>query len=316
MSKRRIIDGWNDLAWEELIAITSIPESVQHYTRKQQAWLMLNKLGTDERDKIAFNRKGELLVTLYKKGWGKERLHITRNQLAWMVNKDMAFMDCPTGDEEHGGLTVLPRETIRIGRKLFRLPEPLIANITYQQYSNTIKLINLVDGMTENMDLRNPQKNLDDFKSKAKELKMAMARVVSHLLVPRSLRLTREDGGRKRIGIGWEWAYSPEVAEENTRYIARHAPVWIYPILCQHLMSCIQIYKREYPDMFSNDGGEEDKMPFIAEADTINAVMKWQSYTNQQEVYDTNAVFIFSILCSMSKEAKELERINSRAKMN
>ncbi len=277
---------------------------------------MINQLKIDECDKTIFNESGELLITLHKKGWGKNRLRITRNQLAWMVNKDMAFMDCPTGNEEYGGLTALPKETIRIGKKLFRLPEPLIANITYQQYSNTIKLINLVDKIAESMDLQHAKKDLKNFKTKVNEVKTAMARVVSHLLVPRSLRLTREDGGRKRIGIGWEWTYSPEVAEENVQYIKRNAPEWIYPILCQHLMSCIQIYKREYPDMFSNDGGGEDKMPFIAEADTINAVMKWQSYTNQQDVYDTNAVFIFSILCSMSKEAKELERINSRTKVN
>lgn len=44
--------------------------------------------------------------------------------------------------------------------------------------------------MTENIDLRNPQKNLKDFMSKIKELKMAMARVVSHLLVPLSIYLT------------------------------------------------------------------------------------------------------------------------------
>lgn len=37
--------------------------------------------------------------------------------------------------------------------------------------------------MTENIDLRNPQKNLKDFMSKVKELKMAMARVVAQRII-------------------------------------------------------------------------------------------------------------------------------------
>ncbi|MBQ0050218.1 MAG: hypothetical protein KBT12_08325 [Bacteroidales bacterium] len=45
---------------------------------------------------------------------------------------------------------------------------------------------------------------------------------------------------------------------------------------------------------------------------TMNAVMKWQGFTEHQKVYDSNAVFIFSILNSMTKEAKAIEEANQK----
>ena len=42
--------------------------------------------------------------------------------------------------------------------------------------------------------------------------------------------------------------------------------------------------------------------------------MKYAGYAGQQEVYDSNIPFVLDILNTMTKEAKEIEKMNSRIK--
>ena len=52
------------------------------------------------------------------------------------------------------------------------------------------------------------------------------------------------------------------------------------------------------------------------EVGTINAVMKYQGYSSPQEIYDTNLPIILGVLSNMTKEAKEIEKMNSKIKGN
>lgn len=80
-----------------------------------------------------------------------------------------------------------------------------------------------------------------------------------------------------------------------------------------YVLSYLGVYKMQFPELFSGDGGGgRDVIPLIAEVDTVNAIMKWQQYPGQQEVYDSNAVQVFSVLNSMTKEAKAIEEANQK----
>lgn len=70
----------------------------------------------------------------------------------------------------------------------------------------------------------------------------------------------------------------------------------------------------QFPKLFSGDGKGSDTIPMVSEVNTINAVMKWQGFTEHQKVFDSNAIFIFSILNSMTKEAKAIEEANQKMK--
>ena len=50
------------------------------------------------------------------------------------------------------------------------------------------------------------------------------------------------------------------------------------------------------------------------EVGTINTVMKYAGYSEQQQVYDSNLPFVLDILNTMAKEAKEIEKMNARIK--
>ena len=50
------------------------------------------------------------------------------------------------------------------------------------------------------------------------------------------------------------------------------------------------------------------------EVGTVNTIMKYAGYAEQQQVYDSNLPFIFDILNTMTKEAKEIEEMNAKYK--
>ena len=43
--------------------------------------------------------------------------------------------------------------------------------------------------------------------------------------------------------------------------------------------------------------------------ESLNTIMKYAGYAEQQQVYDSNLPFVLDILNTMTKEAKELENI-------
>ena len=88
----------------------------------------------------------------------------------------------------------------------------------------------------------------------------------------------------------------------------------LFPILYQLFQSSLLQYQTMFPHVFSSSGGKGGAdNPIVSELGTLNAVMKYQGYTTQQEVYDTNALFVFKIIDSMTREAKEMEKANKRA---
>ena len=74
-------------------------------------------------------------------------------------------------------------------------------------------------------------------------------------------------------------------------------------------------YAASYPLLFDS-GGKNDQMrdALTGEVGTINTIMKYAGYAEQQQVYDSNLPFVLDILNTMTKEAKEIERMNARIK--
>jgi len=71
-------------------------------------------------------------------------------------------------------------------------------------------------------------------------------------------------------------------------------------------------YPSVYPLLFG--GGKSDPLhtALTGETDTINAVMKYQGYSSPEQVYNTELPIILGTLNTMSKEAKEIEKIKRK----
>jgi len=85
---------------------------------------------------------------------------------------------------------------------------------------------------------------------------------------------------------------------------------------------CFQVWQTAvanfYPSVFPLlfGGGKSDPLhtALTGETDTINAVMKYQGYTSPEQVYNTELPIILGTLNTMSKEAKEIEKMNAKIK--
>lgn len=336
----------------------------QHWKQRLDLWMMLTGMQHAEADEgMLVDNDWDTMFQFYHNDDNENVFVATKQDMVAVLNKELKFLEFPTGGTEekgkkktqYDGLTQLPEETIRIGRRKFMLPSPLITNLTYEQYNNVQKLSQLTFDMTtqlksvmesleksgqhtekakqtlekkraEGADCTAQERKVKMYEGElqelvkqvtdlSKDLHEARSRVVSHLVTSRKMQFVSGNGLGTHLDMHWTWPYSAEVAEQNTAYISKHAPMWLYDVLQQNLQSCLRVYKEQFPDLFSGGGNDgSDKLPLISEMDSINAVMKWQGYKEQQNVYDTNAVLVFSILNSMTKEAKAIEEANRKMK--
>ena len=192
-------------------------------------------------------------------------------------------------------------------------PQMLMANVTYEQYSNMQKylmsyweLSKIAESMLKNGGTRHAVKQIQ------KNILDARAGFLSHAYIGRSLRLLDQSHDMTRLSPQWVYTYDSDSAERNKKYF-KPAPDYLFDITYQHFQSCQSFYKREYKFLFKEYQDEQDKSAFIMEAETINAVMKYAGgYNKQQEVYDSNTVFIFGFLNSMAHEADEIDKMNKK----
>lgn len=89
----------------------------------------------------------------------------------------------------------------------------------------------------------------------------------------------------------------------------------LFSICFQAYQTAVLHYEKVYPLLFSGDGKSDAlRTALTGEVDTLNAIMKYQGYSDQQQVYDANLPIILGVLSNMTKEAKEIEKMNSKIK--
>lgn len=189
--------------------------------------------------------------------------------------------------------------------KTFALPRVACNNLTWQQYRSLQAIV--------------PQL-FSDGVSEADTLHM-QAQFLAHCLAPRSFAILDTIGGSIRLRPHWEYKYNAEQAEELVRWWEKRlsAPSsqlpTLFHIIFQVYQTSMQYYSAVYPLLFQ-DSGKTDPLrdALTGEVGTINTVMKYAGYAEQQQVYDSDLPFVFDILNTMTKEAKEVEKMNTKIK--
>lgn len=239
----------------------------------------------------------------------REELSMEAWEVDHWIEKFLGFLNEPFT------MPSLPFEHIRVRGRKFMAPQILMANITYEQYGNMQKylmsywqLSKVAESMLKNGATRKAVKQMQ------KQVLDARAGFLSHAYIGRTFRLLDQSHEMTRLRPTWVYAYDSEAAERCKRLFIP-APDYLFDITYQHFQSCQSFYKREYKFLFKEYQDESDKSAFIMEAETINAVMKYAGgYNRQQEVYDSNTVFIFGFLNSMAHEADEIDKMNKKIK--
>ena len=102
-------------------------------------------------------------------------------------------------------------------------------------------------------------------------------------------------------------------AEANFSLFTLHSSLILFHICFQVWQTAVvNFYPSVFPLLFG--GGKSDPLhtALTGETDTINAVMKYQGYTSPEQVYNTELPIILGTLNTMSKEAKEIEKIKRK----
>lgn len=201
---------------------------------------------------------------------------------------------------------ILPETELEVDGVLFSLPQMACNNLTWQQYRSLQALA--------------PMLFQEDMSDEA--VLQLQAEFLAQILVPARENVNTGD----RFAPKHDFTYNAERAEQTVAFWRERLVVTVpggspsgasvlFHICFQTYHTALRYYAEAYPLLFS-DGGKKDAMKdaLQGEVGTINTIMKYAGYAEQQEVYDSNLPFILDILNTMAKEAKEIEQMNARIK--
>lgn len=323
MSLPKLPQSWSELSWQQLTECWQVKQRYGGNADVARVAAMLVLLGCEvclgATDISAHT--GETLYRLKDKDgifWT-----VTAREASQMAKATLPWFDYPYGDpgepavkddkgkevkpprDPHRGYVsgmrdalILPKDTIKVGRKVFSLPQVACNNLTWQQYRSLQAVA--------------PQlfsEGLDDQQAAGLQ-----AQFLAHCLVPRSLALLDTTGGSVRFRLHYEFSYNATQAEGLVGFWRKHSEGTLFHICFQCYQTALTYYAATYPLLFS--GGEKDSVrdALQGEVGTINTIMKYAGYAEQQQVYDSNLPFVLDILNTMTKEAKEIERMNAKVK--
>lgn len=178
----------------------------------------------------------------------------------------------------------------------FSLPQLACNNLTWEQYRSVQPLVPQLfqQGISEEQAL------------------LLQAQFTAYCLVP---ELMQAELSKDRFRPAHIFKFDNERAEQSVPFWQKQIEGGsvIFHICFQAYQTAIQYYEQVYPLLFSG-GGKEDPLrdALTGEVNTINAVMKYAGYRGQQEVYESFLPHVFDILNTMTKEAKEIEKMNAK----
>lgn len=317
--------SWSELSWQQLEACWEVKMRYggNADVARAAALLALTGLSASGDGRSVFHEgTGEPVYTL-KDGEGR-RWTVTPRELSQMAKALLPWFDWPYGDpgekaeyDENGKTVkerrepvtgyvgpmhdamVLPRDTVKMGRRTFALPQVACVNISWQQYRS-------LQGIVPQLF----QEGLDE--KAALDLR---AQFLSHILTPRSIALFDTDGDSIRVRPHWDYRYNAEQADRLVGFWRKHAGSALFHICLQCYQTALAYYAVIFPELFGSDGSSSVMNDALkGETGTINAVMKYAGYDSQRQVYDSELPFVLDILNTMTAEARQIKEMNAKMK--
>lgn len=346
--------SWSDLTWQQLFRCweAKMRYGGNPDVARATALLKLAGMNQSNQNTQVDITTGETRYTLAAADGG--RFTVTPRELAWMAKKALPWFDYPYGDpgeieerDEQGKVIKEGRDAVRgyvsgfrdamilpetevvvmgdrmlagselermdkkqkkllnLNHKLltlhFALPQMACNNITWQQYRSMQALTPQLfrDGISEEeaIDLH--------------------AQFLAHCLVPAKEDVDNVDKFCPRH----IYRYDAERAEQAISFwsekllrFTSHFSL-LFHICFQVYHTSVLYYERAYPILFADSGkNREFRDALQGEVGTVNSIMKYQGYSDPQQVYDANLPIVLDTLNTMAKEAKEIEKMNAKIK--
>lgn len=256
---------------------------------------------------------GTFIYIVRRKGWRHlfEEIPMESWQVAQWITDLLGFLDEPNTRLE------APYEYFRIGTKKWKAPDTQLTSLTFEQYIHAQQYLvaywdtrQAVEEMKKDGGTRKAVKRL------YKEAEQYRAMFLATLIVP-PVRQTEhvDENGTYRVDRT-AYVYHSSYGERNWKRFAGRRWRYVFEVMQQFLQSCLEEYRNKFPDLFTTHKGGEDKDFIVLEADKMNAIKKYGSFTNYQDIYNSNTFFIFGMLSNICQEAKRIEEMNRRIKSN
>ena len=331
--------SWSELSWQQLCLCWSVKMRYGGNADVARAAALLELCGLKpcRHNAITSLRYDETTgEPIYRlKGENNSLWSVTPRELSQMARRALPWFDWPYGDpgekeerDEKGKVVkerrepvagyvsamrdamVLPETEMTVGGIVFSLPQVACNNLTWQQYRS--------------MQAIAPQLFSEDITDE--QTLDLQAQFLAQCLVPaKSPESTTDKFRPKTI-----FRYDAERAEQTVDFwkeqlakdVLTPLPTGegrgvgpLFHICFQVYQTAILYYEKVYPLLFG-DSGKNDPMrdALTGEVGTINTIMKYAGYAEQQQVYDSNLPFVLDILNTMTKEAKEIEKMNAKIK--
>jgi hypothetical protein len=321
--------SWSSLTWQQLSKMWLIKLNYAGESDAALCMALLELLKLTVVCRIEGNVRSGEMSYVFQDVRGRSWVASPR-EIAYYAKTTLKWFDYPYGDsgqsekkdgegkviqeqrEPHIGYVgelrdalSLPVETVTIKGRVFALPQIACNNLTWQQYRALQAIAPQLwqSGIGED------------------EIINLQAQFMANILVPRSVALFEQSGGTIRLRPHFTFRYNVERAETLVGYWRKRLlhgdmrTASLFHICHQVWQTALLYYSRAYPLLFADtDKGSAMKDALQGEVGTINTIMKYAGYAEQQQVYDSNLPFVFDILNTMTKEAKEIENMNAKYK--
>lgn len=202
----------------------------------------------------------------------------------------------------------------------FSLPQAACSNITWHQYRSLQTIVSQLfqDGISEGqvIDL---QAQFMAYITVPEEVSSSKVQALSDY-APHGLGTINLKSGTKTDPFAplHTFTYKADRAEAAVPFwreqLRNGSP--LFNICFQVYQTAMQnFYAQVYYDLFNGTSRQDPlQTALTGEVGTINAVMKYQGYTDPQQIYDANLPIILGVLNNMTKESKEIEKMNQQIK--
>ncbi len=314
MSFPALPKGWGSLSWEQLKRVweifTQARGSSTEYHVNVFAYLMGFAPYTE------WKHEGDNIIIKTR----RRRVVMDLEDLEFFAFGQLKWLDDPYT------LSALPKDVVKVRGQYYKLPSANLLNYTWQQYNNVQRIMMaiwntekqlstlLYTQLPEGEEERKVAIAEADMKVREAEtrLKELQAQFLAHAMLASSYALTETKDRMTSLRPHRVYHYEVGLAESHAKRL-REAPEWLFWMVYQVVQSSLGFYSKQFPALFSTSGsGHRKRHELTAEVGTINAVMKYNGYHDQQDVYDSNAVFVFEILNTMTREAEEIKRMSAK----
>ena len=326
MSLPQLPQSWSELSWQQLTDCWQVKQRYGGNADIARVAALLVLLGCKvcPGATVFSTYSGEKLFRLRDKDGCQWT--VTAREASQMAKDSLPWFDYPYGDPGEPAVKddknkvikeardavrgyvsqmrdamILPLDRIKVGRRVFAMPQVACNNLTWQQYRSLQAIAPQLFG-----------EGVDD-----SQITGLQAQFLAHCLVPRSLALLDTTNGSIRFRPHYEFCYNTSQAEELVPWWSKRmgSQQVLFHICFQTYQTALTYYAVTYPLLFSGDEKKDAMRDALSgEVGTINTIMKYAGYAEQQQVYDSNLPFVLDILNTMTKEAKEIERMNAKIK--